>query len=200
MDNRKIKTILLILLVIGLISMTASFASIVQRLDIRSDTTVQASNWNIRFNNLQNGAVVGTANQVSVPTLADTIISGINVNLKKPGDSISYTFDIVNSGDIDAKIGTYQLSSGLSCTDALGSTTSVDSTTVCNHIIYTLKYTNATQSGIPAGSNIAVGQSLKAGETVNVTLTIKYDSNTTFVPSSVVTVNGLDSYIIYVQD
>lgn len=200
MDKNKIKNLALLLLAIALISMTIAYAVVAQRLDIKSNTTVTSSTWNIKFANLQRTSLVGNATEVTTPTLTDTLIRNINLNLKTPGDQVTYTFDIVNSGDIEAIIDNYRLTPGLVCTDSSNSTTSTDAVNVCNNMVYTLKYTNATQSGVPAGSDVAVGQILKAGETVNVTMTIKFSSNSTYVPTSDVKVSGLDSYIIYVQN
>ncbi len=200
MDKDKIKNLALLLLAIALISMTIAYAVVAQRLDIKSNTTVTSSTWNIKFANLQRTSLVGHATEVTTPTLTDTLIRNINLNLKTPGDSVTYTFDIVNSGDIEAIIDNYRLTPGLVCTDSSNSTTSTDAVNVCNNMVYSLKYTNATQSGVPAGSDVALGQILKAGETVNVTMTIKFSSNSTYVPTSDVKVSGLDSYIIYVQN
>lgn len=206
MKSNKAKNILLFILVIGLVGMTIAYAALSQRLDINSTANVKASTWDIHFKNLSSANKTGTANVVTEPTLTNTAISGLNVELQKPGDSVTYTFDIENAGTIDAKIGQFKINTkedGILCTDSEGSTTSSDATSVCNNLSYTLSYTNETtdeQTGqvINANAELGSNQELKAGKTVNVTLKISYDGDA--VPTNDVTITGLDAYIIYEQN
>lgn len=206
MGSEKVRNVLLGVLVVGLIGLTVAYASLSQRLDIKSTATVKSSTWKVKFANLSAESTVGTANVTTQPTLTDTLVSGLNVELTKPGDAVSYTFDIVNEGTIDAKISTYKINSkddGIVCTDATASTSSESATTVCNGLTYTLVYANdttadATGSVITAGTPVAQDQELKAGQSATVKLTVSFDSET--VPTSDVTVTGLDAYMIYEQN
>ena len=206
MGSEKVRNVLIGVLIAGLIGLTVAYASLSQRLDIKSTATVKASTWAIKFANLSAANTVGTARVTTQPTLTDTLVSGLDVELTKPGDTVSYTFDIVNEGTIDAKISTYKINAngdGIVCTDADASTVSDSATTVCNGLTYTLTYTSDTtadQTGsvITAGTPVAQDQELKAGQTVKVTLTVSFDSEK--VPSSDVKVTGLDAYMIYEQN
>lgn len=206
MKNNKAKNILLLVLVLGLGGMTIAYAMLSQQLNIESTAKVKASSWDIKFANLSTASKQGATNVVTEPTLTDTLISGLNVELSKPGDSLTYTFDIVNNGDISAKIGTYtlnQINSGIVCTGT-GDTATTDSELVCNNLNYSLTYTNATttaQTGsvIEAGTALAADQELNAGKTVNVTMTISLNSDMTTLPSNDVTIDGLDAAVIYQQ-
>ncbi|MBP3635261.1 MAG: hypothetical protein J6J17_02215 [Bacilli bacterium] len=204
--NNKVKNTILIILAIGIVGMTIAYAALSQTLNITSTAKVKASTWDVHF---ANGGTVGTTGSATVatqPTLANTTISGLVVELTKPNDKIQYTFDVYNAGTIDAILSTYTLNSkgnGITCTDSEGSTTSSNATTVCNNLTFTLTYTNnttAAQTGtvITAGSPVAKNQQLKARQKVNLTLTVSYSGNS--VPSSDITIGGLDASLIYTQN
>lgn len=209
MKNEKVKSLLIGVLAAGLVSMTFAYALLSQRLDINSTAKVNKSTWDIHFANEQLVTSSDPLNSGTVKTalqLESHRLSNLSIELTKPGDSVSYTFDIYNAGTLDAKITEFErLETAMVCTDEDSSTTSTDATTVCNNLIYTLQYTDATtaaQTGtaIAAGTDLAENQILKANQHVNVTLTISYDRNSTYVPTKDVTVTGLDSYIIYTQN
>ncbi|MBP3635260.1 MAG: hypothetical protein J6J17_02210 [Bacilli bacterium] len=205
--SNKIRNVVLIILAIALIGMTIVYAALSQTLNITSTAKVKASTWDIHFANLSEATKVGGANVTTPPTLASTTISGLDVSLVKPGDSVSYTFDVVNNGSIDANLGTYTINTkgnGITCTDSSGSTTSSNATNVCNNLIFTLTYNTATtaaQTGtaISAGTAVAKNQKLKAGQTVKLKLTVTFNSAATSVPTSDVTISGLNSTLVYDQ-
>lgn len=199
--GEKTKNILMALLIVGIVAMTVAYAVLTQRLNINSNAKVlkRSSSWNVHFANLSNPTTTGYArvNQGEELVLDSnsTTLSGLTATLSAPGDSVSYTFDIVNSGTINAKINTdgVHLASVASATcTGNPAPTSADCTLVKNNLTYTLKYTD--------NSNITAGDKLAAGASKNVTLTITYSASATDVPSNDVTITGLDSYIDYIQD
>ena len=206
MKNNKSKNILLGVLAVGLVGMTVAYAALSQKLDIKSTAKVKASTWDIHFENLSTAQTVGTGKVVTEPTLSATQITGLNVKLQKPGDSVSYIFDIKNAGTIDSKIGEYKINTkddGIVCTDESGSTDSADATLVCNNLKYTIVYsedTTADQTGdvISSGSSFTTDQQLKAGNKISAKLTVTYDGDA--VPTNDVTITGLDAYMIYNQN
>lgn len=111
--QEKTKNVLLVVLVVGLVSMTVAYAALSTTLTINSTAKIAASKWDIRFANISSASisntqagVTGTAEQVAAPQLSDndTTISTFSVKFKQPGDKISYTFDIQNQGDLNAKL------------------------------------------------------------------------------------------------
>ena len=208
MKNSRVKNLLIGVLAAGLTSMTFAYALLSQRLDINSTAKVNKSTWDIHFSDGQsvNGTGTNSGTVKTAPTLSNYSINGMVIELTKPGDSASYKFNIVNGGTIDAKITDYKkLVSSIVCKDKADSTTSADATGVCSNLNYKISYTSATtaaQTGtaISAGTELAENQILKAGQTVNVTLTLTYNSASTFVPTDDVTITGLDSYIVYTQN
>ena len=134
------KNIILAVLGVILLGMTIAYAALQTNLNIGGSVDVPALDWDIHFSNFTKGTVVGSATGPTASELETgnyinaTSISNLNISLPKPGDSISYTFNIVNAGTIDAKLNSY--SAGWAC----------DSGKDCSHITYSLTCNNnATQ-------------------------------------------------------
>ena len=180
------KEILIAILIMGIVSMTIVYANFTRRLQIVSTAKVNDTKWDIHFENLvKHPSTDGYAAEViSEPAISEgrTIISGLNVLLNKPGDYVTYTFDIYNAGDLDAKLYSYIKSTPI-CNP---------SHTICNSVSYTLKYTN--------GDRIKVSDTLKINERKNVTMTIKLDNSVTNMPNQRIEISNLDAIFDYVQD
>ena len=176
-----------------LICGTIVFAGFTQQLDIQGKATVKKSSWSIKFANLQPVVKTGTATEVTAPTINtnDTKISEYNVTLTTPGDSVTYNFDVVNEGTFNAKISSITIPTP-TCTGA-GTNAETDKTNVCKNLTYTLTYTD--------GTPVAVDDTLDAGATKHLKLTLTYSADTTAseLPADDVTVSNLAIPIIYSQ-
>ena len=200
--GEKTKNVLMALLIVGIVSMTIAYAALTQRLNINSNAKVlsKSTTWNVHFTNLSAPSTTGYAQVKSGEGLvldsSSTTLSGLTATLSAPGDSVSYTFDIINEGTINAKINTngVHLASVANATcSGTAATETADCALVKNNLTYTLTYTN------PSGT-ITAGDTLAAGATRHCILTITYNSSATDVPANDVTISGLDSYIDYIQD
>ena len=175
---------------------TIVWAAFTTTLEINGSVSVVKQGWDIHFANLSSVNLSGDAIEASNPKIdsSATKISDYSIKFITPADSASYTFDIVNAGTFGAKLST--LTNGTKiCTDGNGNTNSVDANNVCENIIYELKYTST-------GANVSEFDTLKAGDKVNVTLTIKYSNDVTTekLPSTEVLVGGLSTTLVYTQD
>ena len=184
--RRDYKDILIVILIMGVVSMTIVYANFTRRLEIVNTIGVNDTKWDIHFENLVQvpNSSENTAEVVSPATISEgkTVISGLDVTFKKPGDTISYTFDIYNAGDLDAKLYNYSKSIPV-C---------VPYNSICNDIHYTLKYTN--------GSNITTSDTLKAGERKNVTMTLTLDDSITSMPGIKIKLSNINAVFDYIQD
>ena len=182
-----------IALVAFLLCGTIAFASFTQQLDIQGKATVNKSSWSIKFANLQSVVKTGTATEVTAPTINtnDTRISEYDVTLTTPGDSVSYTFDVVNEGTFNAKISSITIPTPL-CTGN-GATATTDENNVCDNLTYTLTYAN--------GTPVAVDDTLNAGETKSLKLTLSYSASVAAaaLPKDDVSISNLAISIIYAQ-
>ncbi len=91
-------------LLVSVVAVGIVYAGFSQTLNINGSGNVVAASWNIHFANLSNVVKTGSANVVTPAQIKTgrTQIREYYVELVTPGDSLAYTFDIVNGGDFDA--------------------------------------------------------------------------------------------------
>ena len=103
--DRSKKILILGILTLVILLLTVAFATMSTVLNINGTGTFNAAQWNIYFDNLSIGNIKGNAQEITKPSILNkTTIENIEVNLNTPKDEISYDVNLVNEGDIDAKI------------------------------------------------------------------------------------------------
>ena len=179
--ERKFKIVALVAVIIAVIGLSIAFAAMSRTLNINGRGNVDPANFDIYFTNLSQPTLKGEASVSGTPTLATkgVTISNMNVTLKKPNDSVVYTVDIKNDGDIDAEIENLVLPTFTSAQQEL--------------FDFTVVYTNG-------GQAVSIGDTLAKGETRNVTITFKYKDITdeSLLPSAAQQIS-LSYQIIYKQ-
>ena len=188
----KVQNIILGVLAVGLIGLTVAYALLTQQLKIESTATVKAGTWDIHFENLSSSltckAALADTNKLAISSNSTTISGSVGV-LSVPGDSIVYTFDIVNKGNIPAILSAAPVISTPTCT----STDTVSATNICaNDLVYTLTYVD--------GSQINNGDTLAAGETKKAKLTLSLKNEMTYVPSADVAISNIAATLNYSQN
>lgn len=111
MDN-KVKNVLLLVLVIGLVGMTSAYALLSTSFQINSTAKVTGATWDVHFANLKQPSVSGNFNRARATDAAtnpaeitgSTTIHNLYAEFNEPGGSVSYEFDVVNAGTLDAKL------------------------------------------------------------------------------------------------
>ena len=190
--NKKLVFGILALLV-GIVAISISYAAFTQNLNINGTANVEATAWSVHFANLVKEDWGDTTQEATAPTIkaSRTEIGDYSVDFYTPGDSITYTFDVVNDGDYNAKISV--LTKG---TPTCSGSDSTSNENVCNHIHYYLAYYKG------AVDDVAVNDTLRRGQTKRMTLMITYDNTieASELPTSEVTVSNLGISIQYVQD
>ncbi len=183
--QRKIKVMSVIALIVAVLGLTVAFAALSTTLTINGSATINASSWSIYFTNLQEVTTTGDAEVTTAPTLNNTSFTGLVVKLTKPGDSVTYTFDVTNAGDIDAILSSYT-KNNLSCTGG------ADASSVCSDLEYTLTYSD--------GTAVAQNDTLDSNETKTLKLTLSYKDTAISLPEEAVTVSGLSITMVYGQN
>lgn len=198
-NGREMKILVVAALIISIVAIGIGFAAFSETLTINGSASVQTSTWKVKFSELGTATLTGTASEVTKPTLSDTTIGTYNATFKTPGDSVSYKIKVSNTGSYNAKITTATISVP-SCTGKAGEATAdADAAKVCDKLTYTLVYdTDDTQS---AGQAVAVGDTLSAGETRPMVLTLKYAEFTdaTLLPAADVSISNLGVTLVYSQ-
>ena len=103
--QRRIKMLSLSAVIVAVLGLTVAFAALSTTLNIKGSAYLDAAKWGIKFQNLSEPSIVGEASDAKTAKIEkDVSINDIKVALSKPGDSVTYTVDLVNDGDINAKI------------------------------------------------------------------------------------------------
>lgn len=188
--RRQAKILAIIAIIIAILSMGFSFASMSTKLDIKGVATMGSSSWDVHFEQLSHATLFGQAIEITHPTITDnsTTISTYDVKFLTTNDGISYDFKIVNDGGMDAKITTLNLTKPL-C-EGSGASKLSDEQLVCKNLKYTLSYSN--------GVSLKVGDVLRKGQSVDVRVKLYYDGAD--LPLEEVKISELGISLIYSQN
>ncbi len=187
------KIALIVALIVATVAITIGYASFAGQLVIAGDATVNHSSWIIKFRNLSDASLTGTAEEINHPEISadGTTLSSYNVKFQAPGDSLVYTFEVANEGTFKAEISSIDIATP----DCVGNGDNAvnDATNVCNHLLYTLTYSD--------GTSLAVGDILNKEEAKQLILTLTYKDDITAdeLPNNDVAVSNLSITINYKQ-
>lgn len=157
--------------------------------EINGYMSVSSASWDIHFENLKTGTKTENMEEIKKPVLTNnaTIIEDINVMVKDLDSSITYEFDVVNAGGIDAVINTIQVKTPV-CVGS-GDKAQSDSLMVCENIGLELTYAD--------GTEIKEGDVLLSGQKESIKLRLYYDGKE--LPYSEVNASNIGVAIIYIQ-
>lgn len=191
-NNRKVLYGLVALaLLLSVVGISVGFASMSSTLEINGTTTVVPASWKVKFANLQQDSITGEASVATAPQItSDLHIGNYAVTLTKPGDSVVYTFDVLNVGTLDAQLNTFTMATPT--ITGTGDAAAADAQIVRDNLVYTLTYDN--------GDPISTGATLaKTNGTASFKLTIAYKADATELPAATVNITGMDVTFVYGQ-
>ena len=194
--ERKVKVLSLAALVVAVLGLTVAFAALSQTLTINGTASVNASEWDIHFANLSDATIEGAATTTK-PVLSGTSISGYAVTLTKPGDSVTYEFDIVNGGSVDATLSSkptiplaYSKCTGIYMNDTEKWETckvfDLDKNNTVNVSDYSVirEWFNYGLYYVDTGKEVKANDTLNAGETKRVKLIVEYNYDAEELPEN----------------
>ena len=106
--DRGFKIIAVVALVVAVVGLSIAYAGYTSSLTVQGTATV-ASAWKIVWDDLDAGTPTGYAETTGKTLAIDSskqAISGVLGTLKAPGDTITYTWNVENQGEIDATLAT----------------------------------------------------------------------------------------------
>ena len=203
--TRQIKIISLCALLVAVLGLTVAFAALSQTLTINGSAAVNAASWDIHFEKTSGKETeVKGAATFTEPTLSGTTIENFSATLAKPGDSVTYYFDIVNNGTIDAQIESYNFPRAFNdCFTNInkysycmnfdfngdGNVNALDKSVYVDLFNYYLAYADTDKS-------VTRGDTLNAGETKHMKLVIEYKDTATELPENNLTLTSSDPITI----
>lgn len=102
--QKNIKIMAFIALIVSVLSLAIAYTAMSKTAKINKNSTITDSRWNVHFDNLES-KTSGSAKIIRYPALKydKTYIGDFSISLTKPGDSVLFTYDVVNSGNLKAK-------------------------------------------------------------------------------------------------
>ncbi len=177
------------MLAVVVIGITVAFAAINSELNITGTGNVNKSTFKVVMANLSGPVTTSDAVVDSPAVLSDYKLEGFNASFTMPDASVSYSFDVVNQGDWDAKIGALTKAIPVCTTTDPADQAVADE--VCSRLTYSLVYT-------AGGATVAEDDTLLEGETKRMTLTLHLGGQD-LTPEDVAITN-LDITLVYVQN
>lgn len=171
MYNNKQKTVILILLAFVMISIGIAYASLTTNLRVSGTVDAPSVQWDVHFINFSDSTPSSpNTGEIKDITTSNTAITNLTADLKKPGDSIVYSFDIKNFGNIDAKLNSF--TSNITCPS-----------NDCSYATYNVQCLNG-------ATPITQGFILSKNATVNCSLTVTYKTGVTIQDDAVTSVSA----------
>ena len=187
--SEKTRNIILIVLAVCLIGITVAYATLSQNLNISGVAKVGKTSWNIHFTKVLTPKAEGYAEGGKATLNSDSTVLTVSEGiLKVPGDTITYVFDVINEGDLDAEVETV-LTTIDSCK---ASDNTTDVTMYCDKIKYDLVYQDTKEA-------VKKNDQLLKGESKTLNLIITYDKNKelTSLPNTEIVLDNITSTINY---
>lgn len=102
--QKNIKIMAFIALIVSVLSLAIAYTAMSKTAKINKNSTITDSRWNVHFDSLES-KTYGDAKIIKYPVLKydKTYIGDFSISLTKPGDSVLFTYDVVNSGNLKAK-------------------------------------------------------------------------------------------------
>ena len=166
MFNEGKKDIILLILGFSIVTISVAYAALSTTLSISGRAGIPQTNWDIHFENFSTSltpanTLSGATNTGTITsvTTSNTSIDNLRAELKKPGDSIVYSFDIVNNGTIDAKLASFNDS--ITCA----------SDNTCSYATYSIECKDSNNNVV--NTNFKLDQN----SSINCKLSLKYNDN-----------------------
>ena len=144
------QSIYLVLVFFAAIFIGVGYSFFTSNLSVNGITNISKNTWNIHFDNInvKPGSVAGGTSTIG----EDSAVVNFQVPLNTPGDFYEFTVDVVNSGSIDAKIGSI-INTGLTPDQR-------------KYLEYTAVYSN--------GTEIRENDRLNANSSATILIRVKY--------------------------
>lgn len=198
--GRGTKALVVVTLLVSVLALSIAYAAYSATLLISGTVTAKKSSdaWNVHFEATDGSTTLtptlgGNAKVTSSATLTETKISDFEITFYAPGDSISYDFEVKNTGSVDATLNKITLGS-LSCSKATGTQqgTETDANNLCGNLDMNIMKSD--------GNNISVGDKISAGSSETYRLSIIWNESDTNIYENDIDISVGETTFDFVQD
>lgn len=196
--ERKLKLMVTIALIVSVLALSVAYAAYSATLLISGTVIAKKTSdtWNVHFEAPDGETTLiptlgGNAKVTSKASLTETSISNFEVTFYAPGDSITYNFDVKNTGSVDATLNKITMGS-LTCSVSGQSDSNSEAVQLCQNLSMTITKLN--------GENVLVGDKISVGNSQRYILTITWNKNDTFSYSNDIRINVGETKFDFAQD
>ncbi len=102
--QKNIKIMAFIALIVSVLSLAIAYTAMSKTAKINKNSDITDARWNVHFDSLES-KTYGSAKIIKYPSFKNdkTYIGDFSISLTKPGDSVLFTYDVINSGSLKAK-------------------------------------------------------------------------------------------------
>ena len=156
---------------------------------MKPSSAKEDSKWNVYLDNMKTSIINGNVFVPNSPEIENTTIKAYDVLISKKGDYATFTFDVVNGGDIDANLSSLIIIEP-KCISLELPAISSDEELVCNNLEYKVYYTSNNKE-------VKVSDIIKAHTKENVTIKVGLNENVKEDLVSDVQVTLFDMTLVY---
>lgn len=197
MNNKNYVMFSVLALVISFVAISLAYAGFTQTLNVGGSAIVKAAKWDIHFENLvENTSGLAVVESPAYIKSGSTAIEDYAVTFSKPGDSLTYTFDVVNSGNFSAQLSSVDIGTPI-CKLTVSGEENINTANVCSNVSYELfdattnvKITEADNKVIDANGGV---------RHLKLVLTYKDTTDTTYFANEDIEISGLAVTLTYSQ-
>lgn len=198
MKDRSFKIVVMMALIFTLSCLAVAYAAFSTTLRVSGNVTAKSTSdsWNVRFEQLSAPTLTGLAEVETAPVLTATQVSGFNVNFYAPGDSVEYSWQVTNNGQLDAVLTTKSIGT-LTCAPAASSNaTQEEANSLCNDLTISLSGQNV--GDVLDSGNVSARMPSPFNYSYYI-LTVTWKADSTVTLSGDVTVSVGESTFVYSQ-
>ena len=156
---------------------------------IKPSSAKEDNIWNVYLDNMKSSVINGNVFVPSNPEIENTTVKAYDVLISKKGDYATFTFDVVNGGNIDANLSSL-IKVEPKCISLELPANLSDEELVCNNLDYVIYYTNNNKE-------VKISDVIKAHTKENVTIKVGLNENIKDDLVSDVQVTLFDMILVY---
>lgn len=173
-SKKYFSVLVLILLLLGV---SVGYSTLTQTLNITGNSTITNATWNVHFANVEVSSGSVAASVAPSASGTSTTSMSYTVELVKPGDYYEFTFDVENTGSVDAKLSAVPTLSGVSAAQSVYTSytiTHADGTAVAANEVITANHSDSFKVRVEFIKDITSSQLPTTAQNMTLTVSMNY--------------------------
>lgn len=197
--NKNLKTIIVVGLIAIVATLSIAYATLSQTLNVTGTAQVTGNTWTIGMTKPTTPCVASGKATAGTVAISGTTATISGVVLSVPGDSVTCTVEVVNTGTVDAKLTAF--SKKTPTITGTSTTASDDAKIITDNHTYSVTYTGSTNPTITETSSPTLNTTYlnKTTGKALVKVTFTFNSGAVSVPKNPVNIGNMGVTLTYQQ-